>query len=199
MRILLFLSVAVLIWAQPQNYPLGAGPWTYTTYEKNQKIRVSVVTKGLSHPWSLAFLPSGDVLITERPGRVRLMHNGILAPAPVADLSKLSVDVLFDIALHPDFARNGFVYLTYIKRGKAPDGKNGYWATTALARGIFDGKALTAVQDVFVADAWQPLNGGDGSRGVRAGRQDVLQFVTPEESGCAAGSEFGCRQDSAPK
>ena len=164
MRILLFLSVAVLIWAQPQNYPLGAGPWTYTTYEKNQKIRVSVVTKGLSHPWSLAFLPSGDVLITERPGRVRLMHNGILAPAPVADLSKLSVDVLFDIALHPDFARNGFVYLTYIKRGKAPDGKNGYWATTALARGIFDGKALTAVQDVFVADAWQPLNGGDGSR-----------------------------------
>jgi len=164
MRILLFLSVAVLIWAQPQNYPLGAGPWTYTTYEKNQKIRVSVVTKGLSHPWSLAFLPSGDVLITERPGRVRLMHNGILAPAPVADLSKLSVDVLFDIALHPDFARNGFVYLTYIKKGKAPDGKNGYWATTALAMGIFDGKALTAVQDVFVADAWQPLNGGDGSR-----------------------------------
>jgi glucose/arabinose dehydrogenase len=164
MRILLFLSVAVLIWAQPQTYPLAAGPWTYTTYEKNQKIWVSVVTKGLSHPWSLAFLPSGDVLITERPGRVRLMHNGILAPEPVADLSKLSVDVLFDIALHPDFARNGFVYLTYIKKGKAPDGKNGYWATTALARGIFDGKALTAVQDVFVADAWQPLNGGDGSR-----------------------------------
>ena len=164
MRILLFLSVAVLIWAQPQTYPLGAGPWTYTTYEKNQKIRVSVVTKGLSHPWSLAFLPSGDVLITERSGRVRLMHNGALAREPVADLSKLSVDVLFDIALHPDFARNGFVYLTYIKKGKAPDGKNGYWATTALARGIFDGKALTAVQDVFVADAWQPLNGGDGSR-----------------------------------
>jgi aldose sugar dehydrogenase len=164
MRILLFLSVAVLACAQPQAYPLGAGPWTYTTYEKNTKIRVSVVTKGLSHPWSLAFLPNGDVLITERPGRVRLMHNGVVAPEPVADLSKLSVDVLFDIALHPDFARNGFVYLTYIKKGKAPDGKNGYWATTALARGKFDGKALTGVQDVFVADAWQPLNGGDGSR-----------------------------------
>jgi len=164
MRILLFLSVVVLTWAQPQAYPLGAGPWTYTTYEKNTKIRVSVVTKGLSHPWSLAFLPNGDVLITERPGRVRLMHNGVVAPEPVADLSKLSVDVLFDVALHPDFAKNGFVYLTYIKKGKAPDGKNGYWATTALARGKFDGKALTGVQDVFVADAWQPLNGGDGSR-----------------------------------
>jgi len=161
---LLFLVLAAVAWAQPQTYPLGAGPWSYTTYEKNTKIRVSVVTKGLSHPWSLAFLPSGDALITERPGRVRLMHNGVLAPEPVADLSKLSVDVLFDVALHPDFAKNGLVYLTYIKKGKAPDGKNGYWATTALARGKFDGKALTGVQDVFVADAWQPLNGGDGSR-----------------------------------
>ncbi|HEV8413375.1 MAG TPA: PQQ-dependent sugar dehydrogenase [Bryobacteraceae bacterium] len=164
MRTLSFLFLAVVACAQPRTYPLGPGPWTYTTYEKNQKIRVSVVTKGLSHPWSLAFLPNGDVLITERPGRVRLMHNGVLAPEPVADLSKLSVDVLFDVALHPDFAKNGFVYLTYIKKGKAPDGKNGYWATTALARGKFDDKSLTGVQDVFVADAWQPLNGGDGSR-----------------------------------
>jgi glucose/arabinose dehydrogenase len=161
---LIFLILAAVAWAQPQTFPLGAGPWTYTTYEKNTKIRVSVVTKGLSHPWSLAFLPNGDVLITERPGRLRLMHNGVVAPEPVADLSKLSVDLLFDVALHPDFAKNGFVYLTYIKKGKAPDGKNGYWATTALARGKFDGKALTGVQDVFVADAWQPLNGGDGSR-----------------------------------
>jgi glucose/arabinose dehydrogenase len=164
MRTSLFLIVAAVAWAQPQTYPLGAGPWTYTTYEKSTKIRVSVVTKGLSHPWSLAFLPSGDVLITERPGRLRLMHNGVLAPQPVADISGLSVDLLFDVALHPDFANNQFVYLTYIKKGKAPDGKNGYWATTALARGRFDGKALTGVQDVFVADAWQPLNGGDGSR-----------------------------------
>src|SRR4029078_6018010 len=168
MRILSFLIVAALACAQPQTYPLGAGPWTYTTYEKNTKIRVSVVTKGLSHPWSLAFLPTGDVLITERPGRVRLMHTlnqtSALAPQPIADLSGLSVDVLFDIALHPDFANNGFVYLTYIKKGKAPDGGSGYRATTALARGKFDGKALTGVQDVFVADAWQPLNGGDGSR-----------------------------------
>jgi glucose/arabinose dehydrogenase len=164
MRNVFFLMMAVMAGAQPQANPLGAGPWNYTTYEKNTKIRVSVVTKGLSHPWSLVFLPSGDLLITERPGRVRLVHNGVLAATPVADLSGLSVDVLFDIALHPNFASNGFVYLTYIKKGKAPDGKNGYWATTALARGKFDGATLTGVQDIFVADAWQPLNGGDGSR-----------------------------------
>jgi glucose/arabinose dehydrogenase len=168
MRILSFFIVTALACAQPQANPLGAGPWNYTTYEKNQKIRVSVVTKGLSHPWSLAFLPDGDVLITERPGRLRLLHNGVLAPEPIAGISGLSIDLLFDIALHPDFAgtspNKGFVYLTYIKKGKAPDGGNGYWATTALARGKFDGKALTGVQDIFVADAWQPLNGGDGSR-----------------------------------
>src|SRR5665213_2503285 len=99
MRSLSFLIVAVVACAQPRTYPLSPGPWTYTTYEKNQKIRVSVVTKGLSHPWSLAFLPDGDVLITERPGRLRLLHNGVLAAEPVADLSGLSVDVLFDVCL----------------------------------------------------------------------------------------------------
>jgi aldose sugar dehydrogenase len=172
MRLITFLILlpigAALVCAQPRVNPLGAGPWTYTTYEKNTKIRVSVVTKGLSHPWSLAFLPDGDVLITERPGRLRLLHTSsqtsVLAPEPVADLSGLSVDQLFDIALHPDFANNGLVYLTYIKKGKRPDGSNGYWATTALARGKFDGKTLNDVKDIFVADAWQPLNGGDGSR-----------------------------------
>jgi glucose/arabinose dehydrogenase len=168
MRILIVLILAAAASAQPQANPLGAGPWNYTTYEKNTKIRVSVVARGLAHPWSLVWLPgtlnSNDMLVTERPGRVRLIHNGVVAPAPIADLSGLSVDVLFDIALHPDFAINGFVYLTYIKKGTAPNGGKGYWATTALARGKFDGNSLTGIQDIFVADAWQPLNGGDGSR-----------------------------------
>jgi len=165
MRIPIFLIMAAVAVAQPQANPLGAGPWNYTTYEKNTKIRVSVVTRGLAHPWGLVFLPgTNDMIVTERPGRVRLIHNGVVAPAPIADLSALSVDVLFDIALHPDFASNGFVYLTYIKKGTAPNGGKGYWATTALARGKFDGNSLTGVQDIFVADAWQPLNGGDGSR-----------------------------------
>jgi glucose/arabinose dehydrogenase len=118
MRIPIFLIMAAVAVAQPQANPLGAGPWNYTTYEKNTKIRVSVVTRGLAHPWGLVFLPgTNDMIVTERPGRVRLIHNGVVAPAPIADLSALSVDVLFDIALHPDFASNGFVYLTYIKKG----------------------------------------------------------------------------------
>src|SRR5262245_35317609 len=70
--------------------PLGDGPFTFETYEQRH-IKVSVVTKGLSHPWSIAFLPGGpstalgtsDVLITERVGRLRLVRNGVLQPAPV--------------------------------------------------------------------------------------------------------------------
>src|SRR6476469_1121369 len=65
--------------------PLGDGPWTFETYEQRH-IKVSVVTKGLSHPWSVAFLPggpstalgTGDMLITERVGRLRLLRNGVL-------------------------------------------------------------------------------------------------------------------------
>jgi aldose sugar dehydrogenase len=157
------LSMLSLAQAPPANR-LGDGPWTFNTAERNTPIRVSIVARGLSHPWGIAFLPSGDMLITERPGRLRLLHNGALTPDPVADLSALSVDVLFDIALHPKFSENGLVYLTYMKKGPRPDGSQGYWATTALARGKFDGARVNDVKDVFVADAWQPANGSDASR-----------------------------------
>lgn len=147
---------------------LGAGPWNYDTYEHGTHIRVSVVTKGLSHPWSIAFLPNGDMLLTERAGRLRLVHDGKLDPDPIQGISGLSIDQLFDIALHPDFSKNHFVYLTYMKKAARPDGSKGYWATTALARGRFEGNELKDVKDIFLADAWQPLRGGDGSRVVFA-------------------------------
>src|ERR1043166_10265369 len=57
--------------------PLGDGPFVFDTGEQH-KIRVSVVTKGLSHPWSLAFLPDGNMLITERTGRLRIVREGVL-------------------------------------------------------------------------------------------------------------------------
>src|SRR6188768_3236029 len=60
--------------------PLGDGPWQFDTYEQ-RNIRVSVVAKGLSHPWSVAFLPGGDMLITERIGRLRVVRNGVLDAA----------------------------------------------------------------------------------------------------------------------
>jgi glucose/arabinose dehydrogenase len=94
---------------------------------------------------------------------MRLFKDGRLLPEPVADLAALELDLLFDIALHPDFERNRFVYFTYSKTGEPPDAAADYYATTALARGRFDGLRLTDVEELFVADAWSTLFGGDAS------------------------------------
>src|SRR5215475_15710734 len=65
--------------------PLGDGPFVFDTGEQH-KIRVCVVTKGLSHPWSLVFLPDGNMLITERAGRLRRIHAGALVGTPIAGI-----------------------------------------------------------------------------------------------------------------
>src|SRR5438093_1518398 len=133
----------------PPSPPLGDGPWVFSTFEQRD-IRVSVVTKGLSHPWSLAFLPDGSILITERVGRLRVVRNGVLDPTPVPGtpqvLSRATMAGLMDIALHPDFARNNWIYISYHKP-LAPG-----VAANAVLRGTWDGNALTDVHDVFVSD-----------------------------------------------
>src|SRR4029078_9180480 len=104
-----------------------------------------------------AFLPDGSMLVTERAGRLRIIRNGVLDPRPVAGgpasywagASGLpgAVHGYMDIALHPKFAENHYVYLTYTK---PLDEKR---RTVAIARGRWDGAALTEVRDIFVADA----------------------------------------------
>jgi glucose/arabinose dehydrogenase len=138
--------------------PLGDGPWNVETYEQ-RNIRVSVVTKGLSHPWSVAFLPDGTILITERVGRLRAVRNGVLDPAPVAGIppvhSFATMAGLMDIALHPRFAENRWIYISYHKPvGKARDvdGREQTIASNSILRGTWDGKGLTDVRDIFVAD-----------------------------------------------
>ena len=77
-----------------------------------------VVTKGLSHPWGMAFLPDGNILITERAGCLRIVRNGVLDPKPLGGVPAVAAQGLaglLDIALHPRFAENKFVYLTYHK------------------------------------------------------------------------------------
>jgi aldose sugar dehydrogenase len=94
--------------------PLGEGPWTFDTAEQG-KIRVSVVARGLSHPWAIAWLPDGGMLVTERPGRLRVFRDGRLEPRAIPGVPEVRTDGnggLMDVALHPDFARNGLVYLT---------------------------------------------------------------------------------------
>jgi glucose/arabinose dehydrogenase len=128
--------------------PLGDGPWTFDTFEPNTRIRVSVVAKGLSHPYGMAFLPDGNILVTERPGRLRIIRQGVLDPNPAAGVPTVrAVELggLLDIALSPSFAEDHLVYMTY---SKATD----KGVATSVARGRWDGTALVDTADVFVTD-----------------------------------------------
>ena len=138
--------------------PLGAGPWVLDTAEQHG-IRVSVVARGLSHPWAIAFLPDGGMLVTERPGRLRVVRDDVLDPHPISGVPEVRTDGnggLMDVALHPGFADNGLVYLTYTK----PVG-NG-WGAPALARGRLEGGALVDVRDLVVTDAFEGNSGLNG-------------------------------------
>src|SRR5439155_22179422 len=97
--------------------PLGTGPSVLDTAEQH-KIRVTVLARGLSHPWAIAFLPDGGMLITERDGRLRVFRNGALDPKPITGVPQVRTDGnggLMDVALHPKFAENRLIYLTYTK------------------------------------------------------------------------------------
>ncbi len=152
--------------------PLGAGPWIIDTAEQ-PKIRLSVVAKGLSHPWAIAFLPNGDMLVTERAGRLRLVSGGVLDPRPIAGVPQARTDGnggLMDVALHPQFERNRLVYLTYTK----PVG-NGMGAPS-LARGRLEGHALVDVKDLLVPDSYAGNSGLNGR--VAFGRDGKVYFST---------------------
>jgi glucose/arabinose dehydrogenase len=137
---------------RPQTPALGDGPWDYAT--EQARIHVTVVTKDLQSPWGLAFLPSGDMLVTERPGRLRIVRGGKLDPTPIAGLPAIraaSIGGLQDVVLHPNFRRNQLVYFSYSK----PDTQDETLSTLAVARGRFDGGgSLTDVEDIFLAKDW---------------------------------------------
>jgi aldose sugar dehydrogenase len=105
------------------------------------------VAEGLVQPWSVAFLPGGDMLVTERPGRLRIVRQGKLLPQPVEGVPTVFYQGqggLLEVAPHPNFASNRWLYLTYSKA--YPDGKS---ATTALVRGRFENDRLTGVTQLF--------------------------------------------------
>jgi glucose/arabinose dehydrogenase len=150
--------------------PPPAAPVRYETAE-GQNIEVSVVTRGLARPWSLAFVANDTILVTERAGKVRVIRGGKLDAEPVAGVPEVRAEGLaglMDIALHPQFATNGYVYLAYSKPISADD------AAVAIARARWDGRALRDTRDVFVAGAEttggaRMAFGGDGMLYVSAG------------------------------
>jgi glucose/arabinose dehydrogenase len=107
--------------------------------------RLVRVVEGLEQPWSLAFLPDGRMLITEKAGRLRMVAGGKLRPEPLAGLPQVTVHGqggLHDVAVHPDFSSNNLVYLAYAARGT--DGVG-----TELARGRLAGHRLENVEVIF--------------------------------------------------
>lgn len=138
--------------------PLGDGPWEFDTAEQ-QRIRVSVVARGLSHPWAIAFHPEGGMFVTERTGRLRFIRDDKLDPTPIAGVPVVRTDGnggLMDIALHPDFPTDNRVYLTYTKPMA-----NG-WGAPALAMGRLQDGALRDVRDLVLTRAFEGNSGLNG-------------------------------------
>ncbi len=141
----------------PNGQPHGGCP-------AGELVRIHVVTVayGLVRPWHITFLPGGtDMLVTELPGDLRIVRGGKLDPKPIAGwpADALRARSMNSVVLHPDFARNRVLYLSYVKQRDGGD------TTIALARARLDGATLKDVKDVFVADAW--------GTGATAGRAEV--------------------------
>jgi glucose/arabinose dehydrogenase len=136
--LLLLCSLGCLsAWAQERSSIINS---------EKQSFRVATLLTGLENPWSVAFLPDGRMLITERAGRLRLVSQDFkMEPKPIDGLPEVSAQGqggLFDVVLHPQYAQNGWIYWAYNAPG------TGGWGT-ALARGKLQGHRMTDVQVLF--------------------------------------------------
>ena len=170
----LLAMTAVLLGAAS---PLAAAERLGTFESTKHRFHLVKVVDGLEHPWGLAFLSDGRMLVTERPGRLRIVADGWLVPEPVAGVPEVWDDGqggLLDVALHPGFAENGLIYLSYA----SPDDDND--AATAVARGRLAGVRLEDVEEIYVA---LPRDDGGRHFGSRLLFADGYLFVTAGERG----------------
>ncbi len=136
--------------------------------------RIVTVVDGLVSPWGFAFLPGGDILVTQRGGQVRIVRGGKLLADTVPGVPAVRASGqggLLDIVTHPKFAENKLVYLSYSK--PSADGQQG---ATAVSRARFENDRFTNVQEIFVAKNWSPGRGHYGSR--LAFDRDGFLFIT---------------------
>jgi glucose/arabinose dehydrogenase len=181
-------------WAQqPPNIGIAPVKLTESAYvfdtAEQHRIRVTVVVKGLNHPFSVALLPSGDALISERGIALRRVHNAIgangsparLDPQPVTGIPALEPPYrnggLHDLLLHPQFAQNGLVYFSFNKPGTPPpaDAKPPIRreSLVSVMRGRFSGSELTNVEELFVGESGST----SGSR-MAFGKDGMLYITT---------------------
>lgn len=154
-RILTLLSTLMLLVAGQSVFAQGE-----VFDSAKYRFTAETVVEGLEVPWSIAWLPNGDMLVTERPGRLRIVRDGKLVATPVAGIPPVHAvgqGGLFDVVLHPNFASNSLVYVSFAK--PLPDDGS----TTAVIRGTFANDRLNNVETVFEAQA-QGRNGHYGGR-----------------------------------
>lgn len=143
---------------------------------REHRYRAVPVADGLNHPWGMAFLPDGSVLVTERPGGLVLVRGDKkvrVSGAP--EVEAVGQGGLLDVALHPDYERTGWVYLTFSRVD--PPGSSRY--ATALGRGRLDGASFTDWEELFIAS--NRASGGlhFGSR-IAFGRDGFLYMTVGE-------------------
>ncbi len=157
--------------------PAAAPAFAETFASSAGPLKVVTVARGLEHPWSLAFLPSGRMLVTERPGRLRIVTRNGGVGAPVRGMPRIAASGqggLLDVVADPDFARNRTIFFSYSEPGRGGAG-------TAVARARLEGNALADLKVIF---RMTPKSSGGrhfGSRIVVA--RDGTLFVTLGERG----------------
>jgi len=178
-------------------------------------VRVTPVAEGLEHPWGLAFLPDGRMLVTERPGRLRIVARDGQISAPVSGVPRVRArgqGGLLDVVLHPRFAENRLVYLSFSEPGSGGSG-------TAVARGRLEGNALQGMEVIFrqtpkvdtafhygarlVFDREGKLFVGTGDRGMQDTAQDLALgqgklFRLNDDGTPASGLPFADRPGTHP-
>jgi len=168
-RLLLAVTAATMV----------SGPLSAQTVYKSEhyRLRLATVAKGLEHPWSFAFLPDGRILVTERPGRLRMVRPGGRLSAPVKGVPRVYArgqGGLLDVILDTDFTSNRVIYLSYAEPGNGGGG-------TAVARAVLKDGALSGLKVIF---RQTPKTSGGrhfGSRLVIA--RDGKLFITVGERG----------------
>jgi glucose/arabinose dehydrogenase len=134
-------------WPAPK---LGDGPFLSESWEQ-RKLRTVVVARGIKDPRALQFLPNGDLLVAERTGKIRVLHDGKLDPTPVGGIPQVAVmgtaTGFMGITLHPDFANNGLIYLAYHKPAYAAG-----LGVNVVYRGRWNGKDVVDGKEIFVSD-----------------------------------------------
>ena len=147
-----FVACGVVLAQPPSATPvlLPKAGASLTLEAGRQQIRVALVADGLVAPWDIVFVPgTADILVTESNGKLRLIQNGkLLADAVWTAPSPAGNDVLHGVVVHPDFASNRRVYVSYMKGDDARQ-------TLAISRGKLDAGKLVDVREIFVADAWE--------------------------------------------